>query len=207
MFPNLQYTDRACDLKCKPTFLILLLQGKLVLAAIATWLDTDPGALLASCCCVFFSLAYLTHKIKPCLVAIGDDIRFLTYILAFWVALLSLVQHWADSKLAVGSFMIAGSIAIILSGIWWLKNDKHPSSVIVSLLWCMPCRDSSQITDSDSEQSLSKDEIDGVIAQLRQSLISNKSPQATGARWFTRQHLPDANESNATAPHASLSVM
>eukprot|EP00656_Telonema_subtile_P021004 TRINITY_DN22055_c0_g1_i1.p1 TRINITY_DN22055_c0_g1~~TRINITY_DN22055_c0_g1_i1.p1 ORF type:complete len:756 (-),score=273.91 TRINITY_DN22055_c0_g1_i1:27-2294(-) len=127
VYPNLQFTDRTVDLKFQPTFLILLAQCKLVLSSVAVWLVDDPAALLITCIVLFAFLAWLVHRVQPCLLRIGDDFRWLTYMLALWVASISLLQLYLNERVVLGIIMVVGIFFMVVAGVLLLFWGKHPS--------------------------------------------------------------------------------
>ena len=59
IYPNLQFADKSLDLKYKPTFIILLAQGKLVLTGIAVFFPGEAYLLLSFTLVIYVLFALL----------------------------------------------------------------------------------------------------------------------------------------------------
>jgi hypothetical protein len=77
IYPNLQFADKSLDLKYKPTFIILLAQGKLVLTGIAVFFPGQAYLLLSTTLVVYVLFALLNYTMQPCLVQWVNDGRTL----------------------------------------------------------------------------------------------------------------------------------
>lgn len=70
LYPNLQFQNRALDLRYDPTYLVVAMQIKLVVAATGAFFAHPDIVIYQSYICAFvlFGFGILARKMKPCLV-------------------------------------------------------------------------------------------------------------------------------------------
>ena len=75
-FPNFQFQDKALDVKYNPSFVVLLIQAKLIITGLSTLFQSFDGSFAnfplilqtGSTCIVLFLLSIASMKLKPCLI-------------------------------------------------------------------------------------------------------------------------------------------
>jgi hypothetical protein len=87
MFPNLQFQDKALDLKYKPTFLIFLSQIKLMVAGLATFFQREEDVIveLVLIFLAMLLLSYYNFKYQPCLIKTANIWQTSGYLALTWV--------------------------------------------------------------------------------------------------------------------------
>jgi hypothetical protein len=87
LYPNIQSNNRALDFKYDPTFLVVQVQLKLLLAGFASFFVRESVQLimLIGSAIVLLLLAILTNKMQPCYYAKFNSIEMGLYLMASWV--------------------------------------------------------------------------------------------------------------------------
>lgn len=116
LYPNLQYQDKALDLKFDTTFLVLESQSKLLIAGFAAFFNSDFLWLqLAVVILVAGFLSAWCWLQKPCIIVSVNTWKTGGYIGIIWICIWALVNKYAKNmKLIAFIMMVAGVICIII---------------------------------------------------------------------------------------------
>lgn len=120
IYPNLQFADKTLDLKYKPTFVIILAQGKLVIIGIAVFFPgVGNGFLLLVCALPMYVLfAALNHTMQPCLVQWVNDGRTFLYCGAVWCVAVSFLVLGGVNKTACWAILGVGTAGMAAGSVW-----------------------------------------------------------------------------------------
>jgi hypothetical protein len=86
-FPNMQFVEKALDIKFDTTFLIFVAQGKLLLATLSAFFADTPMLVLVGSVSLNFAFGVCSIWLKPCLVARINEWRGASYLAGSWASL------------------------------------------------------------------------------------------------------------------------
>ena len=108
IYPNLQFSDPAVDVKFSTEWLVGLQQGKLVIAAATAFLVHDLGAFLIVLCVVLVCLGTSVAVMQPCFVQRVNIWRSASYFAAAAAAVATLaVDAGVDGLAALVCLVVA----------------------------------------------------------------------------------------------------
>ena len=130
LYPNVQYQDRALDIKFDSTFLVLESQGKLLIASFGVFFTEEWAWMkLSVMATVFVCLFILSLKMQPCICQSYNVIKTGAYLVPAWVcgcSVLSIVFEDYDKKTSefIRLFVSIGGIAVLIVfiGTFQVKN-------------------------------------------------------------------------------------
>lgn len=119
-FPNFQFQDKALDVKYNPSFVVLQMQAKLIIAGLgslfSSYGDSDFPLILqvSSTATVLFFLAITSAKLKPCLIRKINLWDTGLYLLVGYMnscALIVLLTY--NSTIGIIALTVGGSLIIL----------------------------------------------------------------------------------------------
>ena len=131
LYPNVQYQDRALDIKFDSTFLVLESQGKLLIASFGVFFKSEDWVWmkLSVMGTVFLCLFVLSLKMQPCICQSYNIVKTGVYLLPVWVCGCSLLSNVFQeySEVTAGlikNYLSLGGVALLLFsiGAFQVKN-------------------------------------------------------------------------------------
>ncbi len=128
MFPNLQFIDRSLDIKYDTTFLIIVAQGKLFLAGVASVFPTDRILVLSLILVVDACFVVLNVVLAPCLITSINPVHTGSFVAALWgtACTMLMAQGTVSSNLALIGI---GAGDLIILALVLIANREHLASL------------------------------------------------------------------------------
>lgn len=102
-YPNMQMDQAGFDLKYDPTYIVIMMQCKLLIAGIGSFFPDEGDIMMqiSTQAFVLIILALYILKAKPCKVYSWNIIDFGLYMLGAWICIVTVILHSSGEK-AVG---------------------------------------------------------------------------------------------------------
>eukprot|EP00828_Plagiopyla_frontata_P045261 TRINITY_DN7692_c0_g1_i1.p1 TRINITY_DN7692_c0_g1~~TRINITY_DN7692_c0_g1_i1.p1 ORF type:complete len:228 (-),score=16.55 TRINITY_DN7692_c0_g1_i1:75-758(-) len=133
LYPNLQFQDKGLDLKYNPSYLVLLIQLKLIISGSDSFFKSFDGSKLPVIIqliiqlCSMLSLSFLCLKYKPCLISIINLLDACLYLIIATICIASIIVVFNSdlSLYCLIGFILLSIILVVITIIIWKKNNKR----------------------------------------------------------------------------------
>ena len=137
-FPNFQFQDKALDVKYNPSFIVLQIQGKLIITGLGSLFASFGGSnfplilQISSTSIVLFLLAIASAKLKPCLIRKINLWDTGLYLLVSYLNACALFVILTENSM-VGAIALAGGGSAILIGTIGIHGKIYGPLIVLSV--------------------------------------------------------------------------
>jgi len=156
-FPNFQFQDKALDVKYNPSFIVLQIQGKLIITCLGSLFASFGGSnfplilQISSTSIVLFILAMASAKLKPCLIRKINLWDTGLYLLVAYLNACALFVILTKNSI-VGVIALAGGGSAILIGTLGIHRK------IYGPFNCFKCKKKNKVHNEEEDDEHEEDE-------------------------------------------------
>lgn len=112
VYPNLQFASKDTDIKYRPSWITLLQQMRLLLAAATVFAPANPLVAVGPSLVLFITAALVTYSMQPCLIWWINQLRVGLFLMLAWAALCAIALVGGCPRLACQVALGAGMLVL-----------------------------------------------------------------------------------------------